>query len=57
MEYIDDGTEYGNIDGLINGISLEQKYVTVIDSSVRVIDSEINISNVELGILDFNCLL
>ena len=50
MEYIDDGTEYGNIDGLINGISLEQKYVTVIDSSVRVIDVEVNISNVESGI-------
>ena len=43
-----DGTEYGNIDVLVDGISLGQEYGTVLGYSAKVVGGKVNILKVKV---------
>ena len=47
VEYRKDGTDYENIDGLFDGIPLQQEYGTEMISSVLVVYGELNMLNME----------
>ena len=50
MESLENGTAYGNLEGLLDETSLGKEYVTALGYSVRDVEGKVNISNVELVI-------
>ena len=53
MESLENGTAYGNLEGLLDETSLGKEYVTALGYSVRFIDGKVNMSKVQLLIWVF----